>query len=70
VGIGGGNVFYKISLLGLMQGEYDKMGTRFPRLIAVVMRKYPLQCVLLAGPSCSGMRLGRGVNITHISGDG
>jgi len=66
-------VFYKISLLGLMQGEYDKICTKFLRLIAVVIRKYSLQCVLLAGPSCSGMcvkRLERGVNTTHISGDG
>lgn len=57
-----------------MQGEYGKMCTEFPRLIAVVMRKYFLQCVLLVVPSCSGMcvkvRLGRGVNSTDISGDG
>lgn len=48
-------MFYKISLLGLMQGEYDEMCTKFLRLIAVIMRKYSLQCILLAGPSCSGM---------------
>ena len=67
-------MFYRI-LLGRMQGEYDKMCTKFPRLIAVVMKKYSLQCVLLARPSCSGMcvkmkRLGRDVKSIYISGNG
>jgi len=57
-----------------MQGECDKMCTESPRLIAVVMRKYFLQCILLVVPSCSVMcvkvRLGSGVNSSHISGDG
>jgi hypothetical protein len=48
-------VFYKVSLLGVMQGEYGNICTKLPRLIAVVLKKYSLHCVLLAGPSCSGM---------------